>query len=188
LRKKLITYGILIVLGYLFLKPIIPIGDYCSGLLGALNFFFIGGLLVIALLILTIINIIGIKKNKIRFDFIPLLIVFFLGVTYFSILGQDEKKFWTKTTLSGWIEVKSTPKSGSLKLFKNGTFATTLHSADYSCTFQGDYELTNGKLNLKRADLPELTEKVFTTEYVLNESNQTLNPTDKNFGMLEIRE
>jgi len=96
LIKKLITYSILIVLGYLFLKPVIPIGDYCNRLLGALNFFFFGGILVIVVLILTIINVIRIKKNKIQFDFIPLLIVFFLGVAYFSILSQDEKIFWTK--------------------------------------------------------------------------------------------
>lgn len=187
MKKKLITYGILIVLGYLFLKPIIPIGDYCAGLLGALNFFFIGVLLIITLLILTIINIIGIRKNKIRFDFIPLAIVIILGVTYFSILEQDDRKFWTKTIVSGWIEIESTPKSGSLKLFKNGTFAATLHSADYSCTFQGDYELTGVNLNLKRADLSELTEDVFTTEYILDKNTQTLNPVGKKFGIIEIR-
>jgi len=57
-----------------------------------------------------------------------------------------------------------------------------------SCTFQGDYELTDGKLNLIRAYLPELTERVYTTVYIVNEKTQTLNPTDKNFGKIEIRE
>ena len=166
----------------------IPIGDYCGGLLTVLNFFFFGGLLVLAFLIITIVDVIRNKKRKEKFDFIPLVLTLIIGISYFLILEQDESKFWTERTLTGWIEIESTPKSGLLRLYKNGTFAATLHSADYSCTFQGDYELNDNLLKINRLDLSEVTEKVFTTEYIINNKSKTLNPTDKSYGVIEIRE
>lgn len=188
LKRKLIRYGILIALGYFILKPMIPIGDYCGGLLTVLNFFFFGGLLVLALLIITIIDVIRNKKTKEKFDFIPLVLTLTIGISYFLILHQDESKFWTERKLTGWIAVESTPKSGLLRLYKNGTFAATLHNADYSCTFQGDYEMNNNRLKLNRLDLSEVTQKVFTTEYIVNEQSNTLQPTDKSYGIIQVRE
>ena len=177
----------MIVLGYLILKPIIPIGDYCGGLLTILNFFFFGGLLILAFLIITILDVIRNRKTKSKFDFIPLILTLVIGISFYLIQDQTESKFWTERILSGWIEIESTPRSGELRLYKNGTFSATLYSADNSCTFQGDYQLNNNKLNLERKDLSELTSKVFTTEYIINEKNKTLNPTDKNFGIITIR-
>ena len=187
MKRNLIKYGIIIALGYFILKPVIPIGDYCGGLLAALNFFFFVGLLVLSILIITIVDVIRNKKTKAKFDFIPLILTLIIGITYFLILEQEESKFWTKRTLTGRIEVESTPKSGSLRLYKNGTFAVTLHSADYSCTFQGDYQLNDNLLKLNRLDLSEITQNVFTTEYVVNEQSKTLMPTDKSYGIIEIR-
>lgn len=187
-KKKLIKYGILIVLGYFILKPMIPIGDYCGGLLTVLNFFLFGGLLVLAFLIITIVDVVRSIKTKEKFDFIPLVLTLIIGFSYFLILEQKEPKFWTERTLNGRTEIFSTPRSGQLNLYKNGTFAATLYSADYSCTFQGKYELNDNRLELKRTDLSEVTEKVFTTEYIIDEQTKTLNPTDKSYSIIEIRE
>ena len=63
-----------------------------------------------------------------------------------------------------------------------------MDSADYNCTFQGKYELTDNRLNLKRKDLAELTEHVFTTEYLIEKKNKSIKPIDKNFGTIEIME
>lgn len=166
----------------------IPIGDYCSGLLTALNFFFFGGLLVIAILIITIIDVIKSKKTKKRFDVIPITLTLIIGLSFFIIIKQEEPKFWTERTLIGWIEVESTPKSGRLLLYQDGTFAATLHSADYSCTFQGDYELIDDQLKLNRIDVSEITNNVFTTAYLIDNLNKTLIPVDEDFGKIEIRE
>ncbi len=110
-----------------------------------------------------------------------------IGIIYFSILELDDRKFWTKRTLTGRIEVEATPKSGVLKLYKNGTFAATLHNADNSCTFQGKYAIHDNKLELKRLDLSDMTQRVFTTQYFLDKNNKTLNPIDKSYGIVEIR-
>lgn len=136
---------------------------------------------------MAILDVIQIKKGKGKFDYVPLILTLVIGISFYLIQDQNESKFWTERILSGRIEIESTPKSGELRLYKNGTFSTTLYSADYSCTFQGDYELENNKLKLDRKDLSELTSKVFTTEYTLNKKNKTLNPTDKNFGIIKIR-
>ncbi len=140
-----------------------------------------------AFIIITIIDVIRNKKTKQKFDFIPLVLTLTIGMSYFLILEQDESKFWTERILTGWIEVEPTPKSGQLRLYKNGTFAAILHNADYSRTFQGGYELNDNRLRLNRVDLPEVTQKVFTTEYDDNDKNKTLNPTDKSYGIIEIR-
>ena len=166
----------------------IPIGDYCGGLLTVLNFILFGGLLVLAFLTITITDMVRNRKTKENFDFIPLVLTLIIGFSYFLILEQKEPKFWTERTLIGRTEIFSTPRSGQLNLYKNGTFAATLYSADYSCTFQGKYELNDKRLELKRTDLPEVTEKVFTTEYIIDEQTKTLNPTDKNYSIIEIRE
>lgn len=80
--------------------------------------------------------------------------------------------------------MEGTPKSGTLELFKNGSFGASYHRADYSCTYQGDYEIIDNRLVLKRTDLTELTDQVFTTEYLINRKDSVLKPM-KN-GFMEI--
>jgi len=64
----------------------IPIGDYCSGLLNDLNFIFFSGLLLLAFIIITIIDIFRNKKTKEKFDFIPLIITLTIGISNFLII------------------------------------------------------------------------------------------------------
>ncbi|MCB0475524.1 MAG: hypothetical protein KDC69_07600, partial [Flavobacteriaceae bacterium] len=87
-------------------------------------------------------------------------------------------------SLIGFVEKKGTPKSGTLVLFKNGSFGASYHRADYSCTYQGDYEIIDNRLTLKRTDLTELTDSVFTTEYLIDRKDSILKPIEN--GFLEI--
>ena len=170
------------------LYKFLPIGDYCGGFVGLINYVLFGGLLLLSFSIITIIDLVKLWKKKQKFDFIPLFIVLAIGILFYFQNGLKNKKFWTEKTLSGRIEIESTPKSGLLRLYENGTFGATLYSADYSCTFQGKYELTDNRLNLKREDLAELTEDVFTTEYTIDKKNKTIKPINKKFGLIEIME
>lgn len=175
-------------MGGTLLYHFLPIGDYCGGLVGFFTYLLFGGLLLLALLIITIIDLIKWWKKKRKFDFIPLIIALLIGVLFYLQSGLKNKKFWTEKTLSGGLEIESTPKSGSLQLYKNGTFGASFYSADYSCTFQGDYELDGKKLILKRAELPELTQGTFTTEYMIDIENKIINPINKKFGAIQIAE
>ena len=133
---------------------------------------------------MTIRNLIRIKKKNVKFDFIPLILVLIFGTVWYLIIDLPDKKFWTEKSLIGFIEMEGTPKSGTLELFKNGSFGASYHRADYSCTYQGNYEIIDNRLVLKRTDLTELTDKVFTTEYLINRKGNVLKPM-KN-GFMEI--
>ena len=169
----------------------LPVGDYCSGLGNFLSSLFIIGLLILIVLVLAIRNLIRIKKNKEKFDFIPLIMTLFFGVIWYFLVDMTDKKFWTEKSLIGFIEMEGTPKSGTLELFKNGSFGASYHRADYSCTYQGNYEIIDNRLILKRTDLTELTDKVFTTEYLINRKDSVLKPMKNGFmeiGISQIME
>lgn len=179
-------YSVIIFFGGMLLYHLLPIGDYCEGLLGFFNTLFFGGLLLFAFVVITVFDLIRFWRKKRRFDLIPLAIVLVVGLLCYVHQGLKNKKFWTEKTLAGGIEVQSTPRSGYLHLYKNGTFGATFNSADYSCTFQGKYELNGNSLTLKRPELGELTEGTFTTEYLIDREKKTITPADKNFGVLVI--
>lgn len=84
------------------------------------------------------------------------------------------------------IEIEGTAKSGTLELYENGSFTASYHRADYSCTFQGDYEINDNNLKLKRAELTELTENLFTTKYIINRNDSILISIDVGFKEIEI--
>ena len=141
--------------------------------------------------VLAIRNLFRIYKKKGKFDFIPLLLAVIFGVLWYFLVGQTDKKFWTEESLVGVVEIEGTPKSGTLELFKNGSFGASYHHADYSCTFQGDYVIDEDKLELKRVELPELTDNVFTTEYILNRNDSVLKPIREGFkeiGIIKLAE
>ncbi len=170
------------------LNPIIPIGDYCGGLISVLNFFVFAGLLGLSLLIITIVDLIQLRRKKKKFDFIPLILTLGFGISFFVIFENKEHKFWTNQTLAGMVLKDGTPKSGALRLYENGSFAATYYHADYSCTFQGDYELNQNRLVLKRDDLVTQTDSLFATEYLLIRKDSMLKPTNENFEKIDIRE
>lgn len=184
MNKKIAKYGIVSIIGIILIYQFLPIGDYCSGLLNFLNSLFLLGFLIIILLVLTIRNLIRIKKKNGKFDFIPLILVLFFGTIWYLIIDIPDKKFWTEKSLIGFVEEEGTPKSGTLILFKNGSFGASYHRADYSCTYQGDYEIIDDRLTLKRTDLTELTDSVFTTEYLIDRKDSILKPIEN--GFLEI--
>ena len=185
MNKKIIKYGIVSLIGAILIYQFLPIGDYCSGLLNFINSLVLFGLLVIVVLILVIQNLLIIKRKKGKFDFIPLVLFLFFGALWYFLVDIPNKKFWAQKTIIGFVAKEGTPDSGTLVLFKNGSFGASHHHADYSCTYQGDYEIIDNRLILKRTDLMELTDSIFTTEYLINRKDGVLKPTENAF--LEIR-
>jgi hypothetical protein len=164
----------------------LPVGDYCSGLGNFLSSLFIIGFLILIVFILAIRNLIQIKKKKEKFDFIPLIITLIFGIIWYFLVDMTDKKFWTEESLVGFVEMEGTPNSGTLVLFENGSFGASYHRADYSCTYQGNYEIVDSLLTLKRIDLSELTNKVFTTEYLINRKDSILKPMKDGFKEIGI--
>jgi hypothetical protein len=144
------------------------------------------GLLIIIVSVLSIRNLIRIRKNKTKFDFIPLTLAIFFGFMWYFLVCHSAKKFWTKEVVVGVVEIESTPKSGTLILFENGSFGAVFHHADYSCTYQGNYKINDNRLILERNDLAELTDKIFTDEYLVNRSDSILKPLKEGFNEIRI--
>ncbi|MGY5353521.1 hypothetical protein [Wenyingzhuangia sp. IMCC45467] len=186
MRKRTIKYGIISLIGIYLIFQFLPVDDYCSGLGNFLSSLFIIGLLILIVFVLAIRNLIRIKKKKEKFDFIPLIITLFFGVMWYFLVDMTDKKFWTEESLVAFVEMEGTPNSGSLVLFKNGSFGASYHRADYSCTYQGNYEIVDNRLTLKRSDLSELTHKVFTTEYLINRKDSLLKPMKDGFKEIGI--
>lgn len=184
--KNIIKYGVLVILGLVVLYQYIPIGDYCSGLLNFLNFLFYGGLLLLAFLVISIIDLVRYLRKKQKFDFIPLILIVLFGTAWSFLYQHENEKFWTAKVLEGYFAIEGTPRSGNLTLYKNGSFGATLYSADYDCTFQGEYSIENGKLTLHRRDLNSLTNDVFTTEYLVDKKDNILKPIDRKFETINI--
>ena len=186
MNKNLVKYGVISVIGIILIYQFLPIGDYCTGLLNFLNSLVLSGLLILIVFILSIRNLIRIKKKKEKFNFIPIILVLIFGTIWYFIIDMPDKKFWTEKSLIGIIEIEGTPKSGTLELFKNNSFSASYHRADYSCTYQGDYEIIDNRLILKRSDLTELTDRVFTTEYSINKKDSILIPMKNGFTKIAI--
>jgi hypothetical protein len=183
--KKNILYGILIVLGVFLLIQIIPIGDYCGGLMNFLISIVILVLIMLIVLITSIIEIYRYIKNKTKFDFIPIIISFSILIIFYLIMETESDKFWTSEKLNG-ITISTAAKSGTLKLYNNGSFAAKYNQADFSCTYQGDYRISNDTLYLDRNELESLTENIFTTKYSINKKDSLLQPIKKGFEVINI--
>lgn len=185
MKKRIIRYSVLIFLGVFLLLQIIPVGDYCGGLMN----FLISTLIIIFIIIFTtIISIIDAYryiKIKSKFDFIPLIITFSFLIIYFFVLQFETDKFWTSEKLNG-VTFSKAAKSGTLKLYTNGSFAAKYNQADFSCTYQGDYRISNDTLYLERKELESLTENIFTTKYSINKNDSLLQPIKKGFEVINI--
>mgnify|MGYP000256472782 CR=1 FL=1 len=186
MKKRIIKYGIISLIGIYLIFQFLPLGDYCSGLGNFLSSLFLIGLLILLVFILAIRNLIRIKKNKEKFDFTPLIMTLFFGLMWYFLVDMTNKKFWTKKSLIAFVEIEGTPNSGTLVLFENGSFGASYHRADYSCTYQGNYVIIDNRLTLKRPNLSELTHKIFTTEYLINRKDNILKPMKEGFKEIGI--
>lgn len=160
----------------------LPVGDYCKGLINYLRSLFLIGLLLLSVFIFTYLSL-TYRRYK-SCDFFPLLIALTFGILWYILLNQTEKKFWTQKTLVGKVHIEWIRKHGTLKLFKNGSFAATRHHADYSCTFQGNYTIHDKILTLNRTELVTLTDSIFTTTYTISDS--VLTPKVNGFKTIRI--
>ena len=185
MKLKGLKYIALIVFGFLFIKDYFPFGDYCSGLLSAFKFILFGGLFLLLFLILSISNIIQVIKKRVKFDYILLLIFLFFVITESLLMKLDHRKFWIKSVWEGNISFDHRPKSGVLYLYKNNTFEATHNYADFSCTYDGKYEINQDTLLLLRSTIILDTDSLFTNKYKFNKHKNKLIPFSNTFKIIE---
>jgi len=178
-------YLILIIFGVLTLNIFLPIGDYCRGIVTGVGFIFFGSIFILSFLIFLMINLYQVYKKKKKIDFVLIIIfLFFISATTI-LLNLENKKFWSHIVMEG-IVLDDNFNSGKIILYKNGTFAATHRRIDYSCTYQGNYDLKNDILVLRRENLSELTTYLFTNEYILSKKDSIFQPIDGNYALIQI--
>jgi len=187
-KYKAIKYGILAILGVFAVYQIFPIefGDYCVGLEKIMAFLFYCGLFSFGFLYFLLIDLILTITKKIKFDYIPCVILgVFIAVSllFFQI---ENKKFWTKKTLIGYMFDSSEIIEAYLVLYENNTFSARKYR-NRCCTYQGKYSIKQDTLILKRDDLPELTDKLFCNKYLIHQIDSTLIPLENGYKIIDLK-
>ena len=186
-KTKALQYLILIIIGILLNYQFLPFGDYCVGLFSILKFLLIGGIFVVIVSVICLINLNDRIKNKRKFDFIPVIIFFIFSLTTYFLVENDYDKFWTKTILTGKIESEHKPTSGKLKLYENGTFEISIRYVDFTCNYSGNYKIHENSLKLERENLESETENFFTSEYRVYSKERKMKPLKKEFEEIVIQ-
>lgn len=182
---RALKYLLLIVPAGLSAYVIAPFGDRCSGLAHIIGWFMLVGVFFAVLLIETGVDLYRFIKLKKRYDFVPLIIA---GATAFLTIAMfklETWKPWTSEVFKGEVEVGDL-RSAGLTLYANGTFNAYSAFVDYSCNYEGRYELTGDTLMLLREDLPDLTNRVFTTQYLLQLPDSSFSPVSGGFKPITI--
>lgn len=73
-----------------------------------------------------------------------------------------------------------------IELYKNKTFKIEIKEIEWSCYFQGDYEIKNDSLILTKENLSSETEHNFTKKYKIDSHNKVLIPYEKEFDTIKI--
>lgn len=152
----------------------------------ALNKAFFGADSILSFIVFTIVDVARLIRKKIRFDFLPLIIITVFLSVFFILINSETDKFWTKTTLTGQTDEGDLRKA-QIQLYSNNSFSVRISYVDWSCTYQGDYKINNDTLFLKRDDLTELTNSVFDTKYKFSYQDSLLIPINKKCKMIKIK-
>jgi hypothetical protein len=177
---RALKYLLLIAPSALSIYVIAPFGDRCSGLAHVIGWFVLVGVFMAVLLIETCIDLYRLIKLKKPYDLIPIVIAGATALLTITMFKLETWKPWTNEVFKGQVKVGDLQSAG-LTLYANGTFDAYSAFVDFSCNYEGRYELSNDTLTLLREDLPELTNGVFTTRYYLQLPDSTFSPVEGGF-------
>lgn len=185
MNKALIKHLCFLIPGLLALYILLPIGDYSFGMAHAFGFVFFELLFLLVFIVIIVKQIAKVKKVK--FDYIPIGIFLLQSLLLCLSFTSKDRKFWTVPIITAEIDSENI-HGGSLTLYKNNSFNATQGFADFTHSYQGNYIISNDTLYLEREDLPQITEGLFTTIYLINQKDKTITPPEGNFLNLRIVE
>jgi|GEM_PF-984907 len=181
---KITKYATLFILHALVLYLLLPLGDFCSGFVEGFGSFLLTGLFIAAFAVFTVIDLSGHAGEK-RVDYISLAWLGLFVVSLFAVISAGDRKFWTSRTLEA--ETQDEPgRSGKLILYSNNSFSAEKRDLEWSCTWQGEYEIRKSVIILRRDDLVSGSDSVFATEYQIDLKNNALVPAAPGFQKMQI--
>lgn len=180
MNNNYIKYGILSFLGFLTIKKNIHFGDYCTGMPDGMLWLFFSFIFIIVSIIIVVRNKIKRKVNSKIYIIITIVILLnlFFTILQFNKLGNDKD-----VVIIGSVD----KRNSELVLNENKSFIITLQQPEWACYKKGDYKIKDNILTLKKDNLIQETDSLFTYKYKIDLKNKVLIPLEKGFNTITIQ-
>lgn len=178
MNNNYIKYGILSFLGLLTLKFYIHFGDYCSGMFEGLLWMFFCLIFIVASIAIVIYDLV---KRKFDYKvFIIISIIFIYNYLQFNRIDDNKDAI-----LIGSVD--KFERNKQITLNENKSFIIKIQEIEWACYKKGDYEIKENILTLKKDNLIQETDSLFTYKYKIDLKNKVLIPLEKGFNTITIQ-
>ena len=178
MKNNYIKYGTLSFLGLLTLKFYIHFGDYCSGMFEGLFWMFFCLIFIVAAIIIVIYDLV---KRKFDYKvFIIISIIFICNYLQFNRIDDNKD-----AVLIGSVD--KFERNKQITLNENKSFIIKIQEIEWACYKKGDYEIKENILTLKKDNLIQETDSLFTYKYKIDLKNKVLIPLEKGFNIITIQ-
>ncbi len=175
---------LLLLFAFLPFLNFIHFDDYCFGVAELL---IIGGLTIvffIAFLVISFHDLYNLSIDKLRFNFVPLTIVFFFSLLLFFAIKYHDKNF-NKNEVQTFKNEIDGVVFNTLILFDDYTFELSEISIQETCTKKGAYQFKKDSLFLNKND-KNFIDTVFDGTYYFNKKRNLLIPKKSRFLNLRL--
>jgi len=171
--KRFYSSFILLLIGGLFAKMQIIIGDGCEGMPEVFMSIFLFFLFILVLIIVLAISLFKYLKKKVPFNYFPLLTTLIIVIVNFGII--QSKKFESSTIIFATADMGR----HDLTLRENNTFKIRMAGMDWSCYYKGKFRINKDTLFLSRNDIQSKTDSIFADKYLIDKSKKMMYPIDR---------
>ena len=175
---------LLLVFAILPFLNFIHLDDYCFGVAELLKIAGLTILLFIAFLVISFQDLYSLSIDKVRFNFVPLVIIFIFSISLYSGIKYHDKSFNKNQlhTFKSQIKSKFSPK---IMLFDDHTFELSEISIEETCVKKGTYQFKKDSLFLYRHN-KNIEDSVFDIVYYFNREENLLIPKKVIFKKLKL--
>ena len=160
----------------------IHFGDYCFGAPDVIQWFFFSFIFILASIIVVVYGLI--KKKSDSKIYIIITIVILLNLL-FIILRFNKNDNNKDAVLIGTVDNFEDDKQ--ITLNENNSFIIKIQEIEWACYKKGDYEIKDNILTLKKDNLIQETDSLFTYKYKIDLKNKVLIPLEKGFNTITIQ-
>ncbi|QBN20127.1 hypothetical protein [Flavobacterium nackdongense] len=181
MNNNYIKYGILSFLGLLTIKMYIHFGDYCSGMFEGLIWLFLCFIFILSSIVIVVYDLI---KRKFDYKIYIIILIVFLLNLFFITQPLDESENNKDAVLIGYVDHFYDKQ---ITLNENESFVITIKQVEWTCYKKGNYEIKDNILTLKKDNLIQETDSLFTYKYKIDLKNKVLIPLEKGFNKITIQ-
>ena len=175
---------LLLVFAILPFLNFIHLDDYCFGVAELLKIAGLTIILVIAFLVISFQGLYSLSIDQLRFNFVPLIIIFIFSISLFFGIKYHDKSFNKNELHSFRSEVKA-KSTNEITLFDDYTFELREISFEETCIKKGTYKFKIDSLFLYKFN-KDIEDSVFDTKYYFNREENWLIPEKLFYKKLKL--